>query len=161
MADRGKITEAINKFETDYSKWSRYEILGGFGQSFRIYDTEKDEYIPFRRAKSFIRDFMTVLKPLGLTVMPPVHNSREVNKNAAGFGIVDEYNLIESGYENIAEDIEDRFGQYITKLSVSANWETKKPFIKFYYLSNVTDEIRKEIYEYITTTYQNEGKEAN
>ena len=159
MLNEFDIIDAIDEFEETYAeRWDQYEILPAQKRAknkFKVYDEENDKYIDIRRCGQLLSDLSVVLAKHGMQVAKLAVSSRLENRKSAydWFKIEQAVSYIEQGYEKIEEALRSKYGKYITRLSISKDYDNK-PHFKFSYMGNPSEEIRREIKEYIISTYQ-------
>lgn len=149
---RGTLVDVFNEFEELYPG---YEIFGGFGRSgtgFRIYDHDENKYVNLTSdiAKEMYRNLSILLKKYALGI-------REVfgYRSYLTFHVSQYENQYESSeHEKIIDTLEEKFGNYIFNISVTSQWDSDIPFIKFYYGTDVSDQIKEEIKDYVIKTWQ-------
>ena len=149
------VRDALEQFESEYPHWRRYEIMEGFGHKktgFRIYDNREDIYIDLRNAKQLLSELNRTLAKSALQTTNVM--ARDEQKESLTFQIKDAVSFVEPEYDHIEEDLRSRFGEYIHRIMISKDFNTGNPFVKFYYMGKPTRANRKEIKEYIISTYQ-------
>jgi len=159
MLNKFDVRDGIEEFEKDYPNWKRYELMEGFGNNkkgYRIYDNKLDIYVDLRNAKQLLADLNRVLaRNAMVTTDIRGTNRRGDSRNAVlSFKILNAVSYVEPEYDHIEEDLRSRFGEHIHRFTITKEWDTGKPFVKFHYMGNPNRVKKAEIKRYIISTYQ-------
>jgi len=133
---RRSLVKAVQQFESEFSEWDDYNLL--LKPDTLWVTISADEDLDAEIHKEIQRDFSSILKIYGLMTL----------KNKGSEFLVGEYVYVaEEGLEELADELEAKFGKHIINLKVIE--KNEKPFVKFQYLGNMTSEektkLRKDI----------------
>lgn len=125
---------ATEQFEEEYLEWEDYSLtLRPDDTSVAVYD-DSGSLLSIAEAKEILCDFSAVLKSHNLML----------GKELKDAILVEEYSyLVEDGLDELADELEMRFGKFFTKLKVVE--KDNKPYIRFQYIGNMTSEQKEQL----------------
>lgn len=131
------LTTAVSQFENEYPEWDEYTLL--LKPDTNTVEVESDAgKLTVEAAKDLLRDFIGTLKANGLMIKSERPTSVTV----------EEYTyLVEDGLDDLADELEDKFGKQIANLKVTE--KEGRPYVRFRYVGNLTSEEKRNIRESI------------